>query len=109
MTEEENLREALTFYRDAWSMKPNKRYGGLEWSPKATLMDDCGNVARDALASSATAEVPDDVSNLVIAARIVAFENQSPEALKALDIASEAFASRVPWENEPPRISGEQP
>jgi len=41
-----------------------------------------------------------DVVELVIAARIVAFEDKSPEAIKRLDNASEAFASRVPWESE---------
>ena len=45
-------------------------------------------------------ELASDVRRLVIAARIVAFENQGPEALRELDQASEAFASRVPWENE---------
>lgn len=45
-----------------------------------------------------TPEIPADVAALVIAARIVAFEDQSPEALKRLDQASEAFADRVPWE-----------
>jgi hypothetical protein len=45
--------------------------------------------------------VPDDVQRLVNAARVVAFEDQGPDALKALDVASEAFADRVPWENEP--------
>lgn len=45
--------------------------------------------------------LPQDVVDLVIAARIVAFEDRSPEAIKALDKASEAFASRVPWDNEP--------
>jgi hypothetical protein len=42
--------------------------------------------------------LPPDVSRLVIAARVVAFEDQGPEALKELDKASEAFAARVPWE-----------
>lgn len=45
------------------------------------------------------ASVPADVARLVIAARIVAFEDQSPSSLKELDQASEAFASRVPWED----------
>lgn len=49
----------------------------------------------------ATPEVPQDVRELVIAARIVAFEDQSPDALRRLDKASEAFADRVHWENEP--------
>lgn len=45
-------------------------------------------------------EVAGDVQRLVIAARIVAFEDQGPEALRELDQASEAFAARVPWEND---------
>lgn len=47
--------------------------------------------------------IPDDVRRLVIAAREVAFDTSGPttEALKELDAASEAFASRVPWENDP--------
>jgi hypothetical protein len=48
------------------------------------------------------APLPDDVVRLVVAARNVAFEDHpSREALKELDAASEAFASRVPWEDEP--------
>lgn len=54
-----------------------------------------------------TAGLPQDVINLVIAARIVTFEDQSPEALKALDKASEAFAERVPWDNEPDALKSE--
>lgn len=46
------------------------------------------------------ADLPADVRRLVIAARIVAFEDRGPEALHELDLASEAFADRVPWENE---------
>lgn len=42
-----------------------------------------------------------DVVRLVIAARVVAFEDQGRAALKELDEASEAFASRVPWTNQP--------
>lgn len=50
--------------------------------------------------------LPDDVRRLVVAARIVAFEGVSAERIKELDKASEAFASRVPWENEPTAPSG---
>lgn len=46
--------------------------------------------------------VPPDVTALVIAARVVAYEDQSPEALRQLDQASEAFSDRVPWDDEPP-------
>lgn len=45
--------------------------------------------------------LPQDVIDLVIAARTVAYEDQSPEALCALDKASEAFAGRVRWDDEP--------
>lgn len=50
--------------------------------------------------------VPSDVARLVVAARIVAHEDQGPEAIRELDRAAEAFASRVPWdgEPEPPRL-----
>lgn len=48
--------------------------------------------------------LPADVVRLVIAARIVAFEDQGPEAMKELDKASEAFAERVPWDDEPSLI-----
>lgn len=45
--------------------------------------------------------LPADVVRLVIAARIVAVERQDDGALRELDQASEAFASRVPWGEEP--------
>lgn len=45
----EPLVEALTFYQGAWNYKINKRYGGLEWSPKEELLDDCGNKAKNAI------------------------------------------------------------
>lgn len=45
--------------------------------------------------------VPADVAALVVAARIVAYEDQSTAALRDLDKAVEAFAERVPWEYEP--------
>jgi len=47
--------------------------------------------------------VPDDVRRLVIAARAVAFDSPTQAELRALDTASEAFASRVPWDDEPTR------
>jgi hypothetical protein len=51
---EARLVEALSFYRDAWKYKINNRYGGLEWSPKDELLDDCGNRARALLAELET-------------------------------------------------------
>jgi len=48
--------------------------------------------------------LPADVRRLVIAARIVAFEDQSAEAIRELDQATEAFADRVPWDNAPEGI-----
>lgn len=46
--------------------------------------------------------LPADVIELVIAARLVAFEDRpSSDAIRRLDQASEAFADRVPWDDEP--------
>ena len=49
--------------------------------------------------------VDDDVRRLVIAARNVAFDTPTQSELRALDIASEAFASRVPWDDEPEALA----
>lgn len=47
------------------------------------------------------ADLPADVRRLVIAARVVAFEDVGMEAMAELDAASEAFADRVKWDDEP--------
>jgi hypothetical protein len=52
-------------------------------------------------ALSSKNELPSDVRRLVIAARNVAFSDCSGEELTELDAASEAFADRVPWDDEP--------
>ena len=60
--------------------------------------------ARKALASPPPPKgeaLPEDVVRLVKAAREVAFGPNPAAAIGALDKASEAFASRVPWEDEP--------
>jgi hypothetical protein len=49
----------------------------------------------------AGAEIPADVAALVLAARSVAFGEPDKAAIKRLDAASEAFADRVPWDDEP--------
>jgi hypothetical protein len=54
-----------------------------------------------AIAQAPAQRLPQDVIDLVIAARKVAYEDQSAEAIKALDKAAEAFASRIPWDDEP--------
>jgi hypothetical protein len=59
---------------------------------------------RASLASEATpvaSALPDDVVRLVIAARVVAYGDPTPEETRELDKASEAFADRVPWDDEP--------
>ena len=48
--------------------------------------------------------LPADVVRLVVAARMVAFDRVSPATIAELDAASEAFASRVPWDNAPDEI-----
>jgi len=53
------------------------------------------------IAGSGSDGMPIDIIALVLAARAVAFGGATPEALTALDAASEAFASRVPWDDEP--------
>jgi hypothetical protein len=50
---------------------------------------------------AAATDVSAELRRLVIAARVVAYEDQSPEALEELDKASEAFAELVPWDDEP--------
>lgn len=47
--------------------------------------------------------LPPDVVRLVIAARVAAFEDHIADETvrKELDEASEAFADRVPWEDQP--------
>lgn len=45
--------------------------------------------------------LPYDVRQLVIASRRVVYEDADAQNLKALDKASEAFADRVPWDDEP--------
>lgn len=53
-------------------------------------------------ASSQSTPIPVDVRRLVIAARNIAFNDTlDGGALRELDEASEAFADRVPWEDEP--------
>jgi hypothetical protein len=54
-----------------------------------------------ALAAAPTAALPDDVTRLVIAARDVAYSEPTKETLRELDKAAEAFAERVPWDDEP--------
>lgn len=57
---------------------------------------------RDGIATSRD-PLPSDVVRLVIAARVAAFEDHiaDREVRRELDTASEAFADRVPWENQP--------
>jgi len=101
-------------------------HGWLSSAYNATIADNARgektlvwrNTIRDARAALTAAlslprpspgvSLPDDVVRLVIAARGVAFDGCSPDAddderaaLQELDDASEAFASRVPWEDEP--------
>lgn len=43
---------ALKFYRDGFSPSPNKRYGGMEYKPTEYLLDDCGNIAMEAISKA---------------------------------------------------------
>ncbi|MFC0683024.1 hypothetical protein [Novosphingobium clariflavum] len=46
-------------------------------------------------------------TRLVVASRIVAFEDQGAEAIRELDQASEAFAAGIPWDDEPDQEDGD--
>jgi len=46
-------------------------------------------------------DVRDKVRRLIIAAREVAYSDPTPETIRELDKAAEAFASDVPWDDEP--------
>lgn len=113
--EEEGLRSELTNARDAFVAIQDATIAGkvcddIAWfSDIETLHDFCADQAdkidavllRTSAAGSTRDDVLADVVRLVIASRRVAFEDRSPEAIKELDVASEAFADRVLWEDEP--------
>jgi hypothetical protein len=52
-TERNALVKALEFYRDGWKFKTHRNRPGLEWYAIPELLDDCGNIARQALARTA--------------------------------------------------------
>lgn len=52
------------------------------------------------------AELPAGVVRLVIAARLIAWEDTTPDNLKELQDACELFAGRVPWDDEPRDYEG---
>lgn len=69
---------------------------GQGTSAQAALQWTLDHFAREALRG-----VPADVARLVVAARVVAFGGASPASIRELDAASEAFADRVCWDDEP--------
>jgi len=94
---EESGYNRLTYFEAPISKMPT-----VEMSTEATSrwveLNNAGVALRAAM--SICDALPSDVSALVIAARIVAYEDQGPEALRDLDRAVEAFAERVPWDDE---------
>lgn len=62
----ERMNGALEFYRDAWKFKPNKLYGGLEWNPAETLLDDCGNKAKEALEGAMERSAPRTIADCIM-------------------------------------------
>lgn len=74
-------------------------YTYCDWLAKAAI-----DTVRQEEAKAASVElpsVPADVARLVVAARHVAYDVATTDELRELDQASEAFASRVPWDDEP--------
>lgn len=61
------------------------------------------NQAMDEAAAlqAVSAELTPEMRRLIVAARVFVFTDQGPEALRELDEASEAFANKVPWDEEP--------
>lgn len=85
---------------------------GEKWNVELSIFEatyePADAIAHAAPAPSDEADLAGDVVRLVIAAREVAFggmfDSADPDkraAIRELDQASEAFASRVPWEDEP--------
>lgn len=92
------LREKVAATLIASQPGPYKWPNVPEWARENALK------AADAILAmlpGGTGCLPDDVVRLVIAARAVAFGDDQAEVLRELDQASEAFASRVPWDDEP--------
>ncbi len=75
------------------------RYGSME-EAKAAVQSYHDRRVRSCLVNG-EANIQQDVARLVIAARNVAYTDPDPEALRELDQAAEAFASRVGWDDEP--------
>jgi hypothetical protein len=87
----------------AWdSLKPGQYDKDIWETWLAQKMKPAVDSARAGITCPAE-QLPEDFVRLIIAARIVAFSDQSREALKELDTASEAFAECVPWEDQPER------
>jgi hypothetical protein len=80
-------------------------YAGMEdgnGDPCPTVAKARAYLAAPSPSREAELALPQNVINLVIAAREVAYTDQpEPGELQALDKAVEAFASRVPWNDQP--------
>ena len=82
-----------------WRRTANELFAELELMKRHTSLTP--EQATGTHGAAAAGPVPHDVRRLVIAARRVAYATQpSPDALQELDRAAEAFAGRVPWEDE---------
>lgn len=77
------------------------RREAVEWIMRQVCKN-AVTIMEDHLRSTA---LPQDVIDLVIAAREIMDEGASPESRAALDKAAEKFAGRVAWEDEPALIS----
>lgn len=88
-------------------VEPTKEmmHAGIYQSARGSSWDDVYSMWKDMLAARPVTQelaLPQDVINLVIAARNVAYDTPpDDEVIRELDKACEAFAERVPWEDEP--------
>lgn len=81
----------------AWIVALGKLPVGVE----VLMTTEQAQTALRAAIEAVAAQQPADMQKLVIAARRVAYEDQSADAIKELDKAVEAFAAHVPWEDDP--------
>lgn len=97
------MREAA----DALALPPQSVMESMVEAASNVMVDlsrrDIRVLLQAALSALPAGRLPQDVIDLVIAARNVAFDTSGPtsEYLAALDRASEAFADRVPWDDVP--------
>lgn len=79
-------------------------HAGIYQSARGSSWDDVYSMWKNMLAARPVTQeqaLPPDVVSLVIAARNIAYDKPTRDEIAVLDRACEAFADRVPWDDEP--------